>query len=316
MPMSKEFCSQQKVRIYYEGKSKPATRGVLFRDSEGNLHRAYLKSRKSEVIIMAGALGSPQILLLSGIGPEQHLKSLNISVVLNQPNVGQDMKDNPMNLVFLESPFPVEASLVGVVGVTRSGSYIEATVGTQLNDLFARITDDQRSRQGVFMEKFDGPASTGHLELRNTDPTDNPMVTFNYFQDPDDLRRCVVGMGETIEVIESRAFSRFRLPNLTVTDLLNNVQNTPLNFVPNRSNNYTSLDQFCRDNVLSIFHYHGGCRVGRVVDEDYKVIGVKSLRVVDGSTFDGSPGTNPQATLLMLGRYMGVMIQRERTGNH
>lgn len=53
-----------------------------------------------------------------------------------------------------------------------------------------------------------------------------------------------------------------------------------------------------------MWHYHGGCRVGEVVDRDYKIVGVDRLRVIDGSTFDTSPGTNPQATVMMLGRYV------------
>ncbi|GAA0183729.1 hypothetical protein LIER_42453 [Lithospermum erythrorhizon] len=98
------------------GESKPLAQGVLF--------------------ISAGALGSPQLLMLSGIGPAEHLKSHNISVVLNQPFVGQDMKDNPMNPIFVASPVPIEVSLVQHVGITPFGSYIEAASGTLLNNIF------------------------------------------------------------------------------------------------------------------------------------------------------------------------------------
>ncbi|KAJ6672028.1 hypothetical protein OIU85_013382 [Salix viminalis] len=73
-----------------------------------------------------------------------------------------------------------------------------------------------------------------------------------------------------------------------------------------------SLEQFCTDTVMTIWHYHGGCQVGKVVDNDYKVLGVDKLRVIDGSTFIDSPGTNPQATVMMLGRYMGKRILYER----
>ncbi|KAG8381401.1 hypothetical protein BUALT_Bualt06G0118300 [Buddleja alternifolia] len=60
-----------------------------------------------------------------------------------------------------------------------------------------------------------------------------------------------------------------------------------------------SMKQFSIDTVMTIWHYHGGCQVGRVVDPDYRVIGVDALRVIDGSTFQfhNSPGTNPQATV-------------------
>jgi choline dehydrogenase-like flavoprotein len=62
------------------------------------------------------------------------------------------------------------------------------------------------------------------------------------------------------------------------------------------------MAEFCRRTVSTIWHYHGGCVVGKVVDRDYHLIGVGALRVVDGSTLTVSPGTNPQATLMMLGR--------------
>lgn len=104
--------------------------GVTFRDSTGATHRAYLRPVEgSEVIVSAGALGSPQLLMLSGIGPGKQLRAQNITVVLDQPFVGQGMSDNPMNAVFVPSPNPVEVSLIEVVGITPFGSYIEAASG-------------------------------------------------------------------------------------------------------------------------------------------------------------------------------------------
>lgn len=104
--------------------------GVAFRDAAGNRHTAYLKrGPKNEIIISSGALGSPQLLMLSGVGPKQHLQGHNITLVLDQPMVGQGMSDNPMNAIFIPSPIPVEVSLIEVVGITNFGSYIEAAGG-------------------------------------------------------------------------------------------------------------------------------------------------------------------------------------------
>ena len=72
--------------------------------------------------------------------------------------------------------------------------------------------------------------------------------------------------------------------------------------LPTNQSDDSSFEDFCRSSVATIWHYHGGCLVGKVVDGDFKVIGIHSLRVVDGSTFTISPGTNPQATLMMIGR--------------
>lgn len=157
-------------------------------------------------------------------------------------------------------------------------------------------------RGGVVLEKVTGPLSRGHLELRTTNPNDNPAVTFNYFEEPEDLKRCVEGMNTIIDVIKSNAFSEFRYPTMSVRALLTVMLNVPVNLRRRHARAAISLEQYCIDTVMTIWHYHGGCHVGTVVDHDYKVIGVDALRVIDGSTFSGSPGTNPQATVMMLGR--------------
>lgn len=158
-------------------------------------------------------------------------------------------------------------------------------------------------RAGVIVEKIMGPRSTGHLRLRTLDADDNPSVTFNYFQEPEDLVRCVQGMRTIIDVLNSRALSKFRYPDVSVQELIDLMVNIPTNLRPRHVVGAAiSLEQFCRDTVMTIWHYHGGCQVDRVVDRDYKVLGVDGLRVIDGSTFYNSPGTNPQATCMMLGR--------------
>ncbi|KAL4188147.1 hypothetical protein AMTRI_Chr09g22480 [Amborella trichopoda] len=344
-----------RVMFRTKGKSKPVAHGVVFRDANGFKHKAYLnKGSKNEIIISAGALGSPQLLMLSGIGPQDQLRSLGIKVLINQPMVGQGMSDNPMNAIYVPSPLPVEISLIQVVGITRLGTYIEAASGSnfaysttgaeqsrpqRMNfGMFSPQTgqlgivppkqrtpeaiakavaamdslDEGAFRGGFILEKILGPVSKGELRLRNRNPSDNPQVTFNYFKEPEDLRRCVNGIRIIEKVISSRAFSKFKYPYLSPNTLINMTASFPVNLVPHHSNDSTSLEQFCKDTVMTIWHYHGGCHVNRVVDRDYHVLGVDALRVIDGSTFNYSPGTNPQATVMMLGRYMGLKIQRER----
>lgn len=162
---------------------------------------------------------------------------------------------------------------------------------------------DAAFRGGFILEKIMGPVSTGHLELRNRNLNENPIVTFNYFKDPLDLQRCVQGISTIEKIIDSKAFSSFRYDYMSVPTLLNMTASSPINLRPKHANSSISLEQFCKDTVMTIWHYHGGCQVGRVVDTDYKVLGVDALRVIDGSTFNYSPGTNPQATVMMLGRY-------------
>ncbi|KAL1569007.1 protein HOTHEAD-like [Salvia divinorum] len=342
--------SVHKILFRTKGRNRPLAHGVIFRDAYGKKHIAYLNDgEKNEVILSAGSLGSPQLLMLSGVGPLDHLKAHNVTVVLDQPLVGQGMADNPMNAIYIPSPAPVEVSLIQVVGITPYGSYIEAASGenfaggsTQRDfgifspkiGQLSTVPPKQRTPEalakaisamealnpivfngGFILEKVRGPLSQGHLHLVNTNPNDNPSVTFNYFQHPQDLQRCVEGLRVIERVIQSRPMAPFRYDYLSLPVLLNMTASAPINLLPHHANVSTSLEQFCKDTVMTIWHYHGGCQMGRVVDFDYRVIGIDALRVIDGSTFHDSPGTNPQATVMMLGRYMGVKILTERLGN-
>ncbi|CAN0841504.1 Protein HOTHEAD [Linum grandiflorum] len=332
----------------WTGRTRPRAHGVVFRDSAGVKHKAYLnRGAHNEIILSAGALGSPQLLMLSGVGPSDQLKAHNITVVLDNHMVGQSMLDNPMNAVFIPSPVPVEVSLVEVVGITHFGGYIEASSGTNFGNAafnhgflspkigqLSTLPPKQRTREalertiynmskldsatlrgGFIVEKIARPLSTGHLELTSKNPNANPSVTFNYFKHPEDLNKCVQGLSTIEKVINSKSFSKFRYGNLPISQLLNMTASAPLNMLPRHGNTSTSLEQYCKDTVMTIWHYHGGCQIGEVVGPDYKVLGVDDLRVIDGSTFNVSPGTNPQATLMMLGRYMGVTMLTERFAN-
>ncbi|ONL99356.1 irregular pollen exine1 [Zea mays] len=336
-----------------EGVPYPVAYGVVFTDPLGVQHRVYLRDgAKNEVILSAGTLGSPQLLMLSGVGPQAHLEAHGVQVLVDQPMVGQGVADNPMNSVFIPSPVPVTLSLVQVVGITRSGSFIEGVSGSEFGipvsegarrlarsfGLFSpqtgqlgtlppkqrtpealeraaeamRRLDRRAFRGGFILEKILGPVSSGHVELRSADPRANPAVTFNYFQESEDLQRCVRGIQTIERVIQSRAFANFTYANASTESIFTDSANFPVNLLPRHVNDSRTPEQYCRDTVMTIWHYHGGCQVGAVVDDDYRVFGVQRLRVIDSSTFKYSPGTNPQATVMMLGRYMGVKIQAER----
>lgn len=201
------------------------------------------------------------------------------------------------NLIIVFAPYMQIGQLATVPPKQRTPEAIAKAID-QMNAMAPEAFNG-----GFILEKIMGPISTGHLELRTRDPHDNPSVTFNYFKEPEDLQRCVHGMSIIERVIESRPFSNFRYSHLSVPQLLNMTASSPINLLPRHGfNSSMSLEQFCKDTVMTIWHYHGGCQVGSVVDRNYKVLGVDALRVIDGSTFNVSPGTNPQATVMMLGR--------------
>ncbi|KAL3618247.1 hypothetical protein CASFOL_038568 [Castilleja foliolosa] len=339
----------QKIEFDTTGE-KPKAVGVIFKDENGRTHRATLsKGPENEIIISSGAIGSPQLLLLSGIGPKKELEKHNISVVLNNKFVGKNMADNPLNTIFVPTNGPIKQSLIQTVGITKMGVYIEASSGFgqssdsihwdhgiasaeigQLSTIPPKqrtheaIHHYRRSKQnlpheafmgGFILEKIAMPLSKGHITLKNTNIDDNPSITFNYFSHPSDVARCVDGIRVIEKIIRSKHFKNLTtIGKVPSEKLLNMSVQANVNLLPKHTNDTKSLAQFCKDTVITIWHYHGGCHVGKVVDSNYKVLGVKGVRVVDGSTFYDSPGTNPQATVMMMGRYVGVKMLRERLG--
>ncbi|KAE8719788.1 50S ribosomal protein L18 [Hibiscus syriacus] len=277
--------------------SETTVKGVRFIKSDGSrdqTYKAYLNqpknctSKRGDVILSAGALSSPQILLLSGVGHRKQIENFDIPHVKNLKGIGKKMKDNPSIAVLVDTnPQSRQPEPPQVSGIAKDFKFIieGGVIPTSFNATRMPIA-----------AKIAFPVSEGELKLSSSDPRQTPAVKFNYLDDEKDLDACadMVHLLERVARSHSVAFYLGAKP---------------------QNNLMTSTDEqrkFCKENVRTYFHYHGGCTVGSVVDNDYKVYGVKGLRVVDGSTFRESPGTNPMATLMMLGRYQGLKILRER----
>ncbi|GAB2229281.1 hypothetical protein Droror1_Dr00023419 [Drosera rotundifolia] len=241
---------------------------------------------------------------------------------ISAKNVGKNLQYNPFNMVFIPSNKPVQQSLIQTVGVTNMGVYIEASSGFgQSRDSIQRhhgilsaelstIPPNQRTKAaiqafkdnkldlpyevfmgGFILEKLALPKSKGELSLINTNADDNPSVTFNYFSHPLDLKRCVEGIRVVEKIVKSKPFINYtHLDKALLDRLLNMSVQANANLKPRHTNDTSSLEQFCKDTVITIWHYHGGCNVGKVVTIDYRVLGIEGACVIDGSTFSDSPG--------------------------
>ncbi|CAL8078423.1 unnamed protein product [Prunus armeniaca] len=303
-------------KIIFSSNSSGVTAvGVVYTDSNGTSHRAFVRG-KGEVILSAGALGTPQLLLLSGVGPESYLTSLNISVVASHPYVGQYLNDNPRNFINILPPNPIEASTVTVLGIksdfyqcslsslpfdTPPFSLFPTTSYPLPNQTFAHI-----------VSKVPGPLSAGNLTLQSSyNVSVAPNVKFNYYSDPVDLTHCVSGMKNIGVFLSTDALKPYKVEDLPGIDGFN-ILGTPL---PENQTDDAAFEKFCRDTVASYWHYHGGAIVGKVIDGNFRVTGINALRVVDGSAFPSTPASHPQGFYLMLGRYVGTKIVQERSAS-
>ncbi|KAL5981219.1 hypothetical protein ACLOJK_029140 [Asimina triloba] len=264
---------------------QPRAQGIRFMRSNGNpdeLYEVYLNRPKvssgsswGDVILCAGALGSPQILMLSGIGPKDHLKSFNITPLVDAPAVGESMQDNPSIAILLNYSSNASRRLhpdpPQVAGIEKDFRIIIET------SLFYPGVNS--SIYVPMVGKLASPVSRGWLRLKSADPRENPSVRFNYLAAEQDLDECV----EMVRLVDRVAVSN------SVESFLERNQSV----IPAAGATQQELRDFCKASVVTIYHYHGGCVVGSVVDRDYRVLGVEGLRVVDFSTFLDSPDPHP-----------------------
>ncbi|CAK9325771.1 unnamed protein product [Citrullus colocynthis] len=293
-------------------KAKPTNLKVAVRATvqrilfSGKLDTAFIRE-KGEIILSGGAVGSPQLLLLSGVGPKSYLSSLKLPVVLHQPHVGEFMSDNPRFGVNLGPLFPLAFSSSKVIGISQNNSFyfqsIASTTPLSIPPLFSILPPNSTSLTTTSLAtiggKFSKIASVGSLRLNSsTNLNKNPIVQFNYYSDPNDIAMCVRGVRKVGDFLQTQT-----IENIKTRDLEGNrrIQFVGLPLPENLSDD-ASVGEFCKKTVTSHWHYHGGCLVGKVVDGNSSAIRIKDLRVLDGSTFAVSPGSNPTATLMMLAR--------------
>ncbi|XP_008232763.1 PREDICTED: (R)-mandelonitrile lyase 2-like isoform X1 [Prunus mume] len=161
----------------------------------------------------------------------------------------------------------------------------------------------------IFRCPFSGTLSHGTVTLQSTsDVRVAPNVTFNYYSNSTDLAHCVSGMKKIGEFLSSDALKPYKVEDLPAIEGFD-ILGIPL---PENQTDDAAFETFCQEAVASYWHYHGGCLVGEVLDDDFRVTGINALRVVDGSTFPSTPASHPQGFYLMLGRYVGSKILQGR----
>lgn len=274
-----------------------------------------------QVILSAGAIGSPQLLMLSGVGPGQHLSSLGIPVVQDLPGVGQNLKDHPRVYTTwrINEAHPTESTSAqrGVeLRCSAPGSQVPNDLNLAMNAFVSRrvsLLDAHRitqsgemlaERRVEMMVALLLPISSGQLRLVSTDPDMQPSLDYNYLDQPFDRERLREGV--------RLALSLGQRPELT--DLIGDcVDPTEDDLASDRA-----LDDWMLREVTTYSHISCTCKMGppsdpgAVVDQYGNVHGLQGLRVVDASIMPElvRAGINP--TVLMISERIADLVVEGR----
>ena len=275
----------------------------------------------TEVILAAGALQSPQLLQLSGIGPSALLQGLQIPVQVDAPEVGRNLQDHYQArvIVKLREKMSLNDQVRSPVGLARMGLQWllkkrgPLTVGAgQVGgmvcsahaqggrpDLLFNVMPLSVDKPGDPLHRFSGfsasatqcrPDSRGTVEIRSTDPNEPPRIVSNYLTAPGDIKVLVSGLKILREIYAQPAFR----------GLVTGEEYLPGNAL--RSD--AELEAFAREKGGTVFHPVGTCRMGgdagSVVDAQLRVRGVERLRVIDASVMPTMVSTNTNAATVMI----------------
>ena len=267
-----------------------------------------------EVILCGGAINSPQLLLLSGIGPADHLSTVGIDVVMDLPGVGQNLQDHPAGAVAHDCLQPLTLLTAEKIGnvvnyLLRKRGPLTSNVGEAV--AFIRTQPDASAPDielifapayflyhGFESPKKHGftlgvvllrPQSRGRLQLRSVDPLAPPIIRPNYFAEAQDLQTMVAGIKAARQIAQSTPLTPYRgvetVPGPAATD-------------------DAAIGDEIRRRFQSLYHPVGTCKMGSdplaVVDSHLRVHGIDGLRVVDASIMPTLIGGHTHAPTVMI----------------
>jgi choline dehydrogenase-like flavoprotein len=282
-----------------------------------------------EVLLSAGALQSPQILMLSGIGPKAHLLAHGITPLHELPGVGQNLHDHMDVVQMLDAPHLKDSIGISPGGalkllkgisewrnqrtglltsnVAEAGGFIkseasEATPDLQMHFVIAKIVNHARTvvlGHGVSCHMCVlRPLSRGSVQLASANPLDAPLIDPNFLAEPDDLARLIKGFKQMRTLLQQPAMASLGTQESARSA---QVQSDP------------EIAQFIRHYGDTIYHPVGTCRMGSgdgdVVDAQLRVHGVQGLRVVDASIMPRIISGNTNAPTIMIAEKASDMIK-------
>lgn len=260
-----------------------------------------------EVILSAGAFDSPKLLMLSGIGPAEHLKAHGISVAVDLPGVGQNLQDHLLLPVVYKSkqelPIPVFIAEAGLFTRTRSGMNA-ASPDLQFHfsagiPAFVPPGYPVDGPSFFFVPILVQPQSRGSISLRSSNPLDPPVIRANYLESEADMQVHLKGIELSRELVHTHAFDEFRSEEAA----------------PRAHKTAEELRDYIRTYCSTIWHCAGTCKMGHdrmaVVDPQLRIHGVEGVRVADASIMPTIVSGNTNAACIMIGEKVADMIFTE-----
>jgi choline dehydrogenase len=308
------------TRIVFEGKTATGIECKI-----GAKIQIY--NAKKEVILSAGAIGSPQLLQVSGIGPRKTLEAAGIDLRHELPGVGENLQDHlEFNFQYrCKQPISLNSELglfkKGLIGVRwllfKTGlgrtnhfeacAFIRSRTGVKSPDIQYHFLPGAITYDGSVAVKGHGfqvhvghnkPTSRGYVRARSGDLSEHPEILFNYLETETDrqgFRDCV---HLTREIMQQAAMDEFRGEVIQPTDKVQTDE---------------QIDAFVRASVDSAYHPCGTCKIGvdemAVVDSELRVQGIERLRVIDASVFPTIPNGNLNAPTMMLAERGADMVK-------
>ena len=262
-----------------------------------------------EIVLSAGAVASPQLLMLSGVGPADHLRTMEIPVVHDLPGVGQNMRDHPQVPVRMQvrPGFPMDPD------APRQQAFLRYTAegSTTRNDVIIGPSSfstnvlsggDAMEPEGVRLTCIlELPNGVGELTLASADPHVQPNMDYRYLHDPWDLERMRGAVRLAVRLLEHEAYGDILSGRISLTD--------------DDLASDQALDAWLLRNVRTTYHICGTCRMGpgsdatAVVDQYCRVHGLERLRVVDASVMPDIVRANTNATTIMIGERVADLMK-------
>ncbi len=294
--------------------------GVVY----SRLGRTRSARAEREVVLCGGAINSPQLLMLSGIGPAGMLEGAGVAVELDRPAVGRNLQDHldVMTLTRCSQPVTYDhlnelmvglryflyREGIGTSNIAEAGGFLASgrsdrpRPDIQMHFVPALLDDHGRNRlpgDGYTLHACNlRPESRGHLALKSDDPRAAIGIHANYMSEPEDVEMMLECVRVSREILAQPAFRPFRAHEIH-----------PGGDVDTRS----GLLEFIRNKAESIYHPVGTCRMGpddeAVVDGELRVKGVDGLRVVDASIMPTLIGGNTNAPTIMIAEKASDLIR-------